>query len=395
MLTVFNFEFLNAVRKKAFIISMAIMFLFTILFSFVPKLVAKFSSGDNKPIGVYSDLSYIDEAALADSYESEFVKYDDPDKMEADLKKNDLDAAILIKGDQRKLIMKSSSMGAMNKYENLAQIATNIEKQKELSDMGVDSAITDKFLESNYYEPVSLEADGAKNFWLVYIALFVLYFLIMMFSNQVAMSIAREKSDRTMELLITAAKPSDLICGKVAAYGLVGVISLLVLYGGMIIGTKFGGETAMDIVESLNLTQLIKVDQIIVTFVFFILGYVLYLFMMAAAASLVSKIEDVNTAIQPLTMIFVISFFVSYFGMMNPGIVLKVASFVPFSSPFAMIARYGVETVPVIEVIISAAILFVSTVLIAKFSIKVYKLGSFNYGTKVNFFKSLFKAIKD
>ncbi|MFR1324685.1 MAG: ABC transporter permease, partial [Ezakiella massiliensis] len=121
----------------------------------------------------------------------------------------------------------------------------------------------------------------------------------------------------------------------------------------------------------------------------------LYLFMMAAAASLVSKIEDVNTAIQPLTMVFVISFFVSYFGMMNPGIVLKVASFVPFSSPFAMIARYGVETVPVIEVIISAAILFVSTVLIAKFSIKVYKLGSFNYGTKVNFFKSLFKAIKD
>ena len=163
----------------------------------------------------------------------------------------------------------------------------------------------------------------------------------------------------------------------------------------MIIGTKFGGETAMEIVESLNLTQLIKVDQIIVTFVFFILGYVLYLFMMAAAASLVSKIEDVNTAIQPLTMVFVISFFVSYFGMMNPGIVLKVASFVPFSSPFAMIARYGVETVPVIEVIISAAILFVSTVLIAKFSIKVYKLGSFNYGTKVNFFKSLFKAIKD
>lgn len=395
MLTVFKFEFLNAVRKKAFIISMALMLVITVLFSFIPKIINRISQGEEKPIGVYSEYNFINADLLAQGYGKEFKTFDDEKSLEDAVKKNEIEAGVLIKGEDRKILMKSSSISAMNKYKSLVDVAENLEKSELLKELNIDSASSDKLIRSDYYEPISLETDGAKNFWLVYIALFVLYMLIIMFSNQVAMSIAREKSDRTMELLITAAKPSDLIIGKVAAYGLVGIISLLVLYGGVIIGTKFGGEDAMGIVQNLNLVQMVRLDQVMVTFTFFALGYILYLFMMAAASSLVSKIEDVNTALQPLNMVFMVSFFASYFGMMNPGIVLKVASFIPFSSPFAMIARYGVETVPIHEVLISLAVLFVSTVIIAKFSIKVYKLGSFNYGAKVNFFKSIFKAIKD
>ncbi len=395
MLTVFKFEFLNAVRKKAFIISMALMLVITVLFSFIPKIISRISQGEEKPIGVYSEYNFINADLLAQGYGKEFKTFDDEKSLEDAVKKNEIEAGVLIKGEDRKILMKSSSISAMNKYKSLVDVAENLEKSELLKELNIDSASSDKLIRSDYYEPISLETDGAKNFWLVYIALFVLYMLIIMFSNQVAMSIAREKSDRTMELLITAAKPSDLIIGKVAAYGLVGIISLLVLYGGVIIGTKFGGEDAMGIVQNLNLVQMVRLDQVMVTFTFFALGYILYLFMMAAASSLVSKIEDVNTALQPLNMVFMVSFFASYFGIMNPGIVLKVASFIPFSSPFAMIARYGVETVPIHEVLISLAVLFVSTVIIAKFSIKVYKLGSFNYGAKVNFFKSIFKAIKD
>lgn len=395
MLTVFKFEFLNAVRKKAFIISMALMLVITVLFSFIPKIISRISQGEEKPIGVYSEYNFINADLLAQGYGKEFKTFDNEKSLEDAVKKDEIEAGVLIKGEDRKILMKSSSISAMNKYKSLVDVAENLEKSELLKELNIDSASSDKLIRTDYYEPISLETDGAKNFWLVYIALFVLYMLIIMFSNQVAMSIAREKSDRTMELLITAAKPSDLIIGKVAAYGLVGIISLLVLYGGVIIGTKFGGEDAMGIVQNLNLVQMVRLDQVMVTFTFFALGYILYLFMMAAASSLVSKIEDVNTALQPLNMVFMVSFFASYFGMMNPGIVLKVASFIPFSSPFAMIARYGVETVPIHEVLISLAVLFVSTVIIAKFSIKVYKLGSFNYGAKVNFFKSIFKAIKD
>lgn len=395
MLTVFKFEFLNAVRKKAFIISMVIMLLITVLFSFIPKVISKISQSEEKPIGVYSEFAYINADVLAQGYGKEFITFDDANSLEEAVKKNEVDAGVLVQGEDRKILMKSSSVTAMNKYTPLVKVAEDLEKREILKELGISEDKAGNILKSEYYEPISLETDGAKNFWLVYIALFVLYMLIIMFSNQVALSIAREKSDRTMELLITAAKPSELIVGKVAAYGLVGIISLLVLYGGIIIGTKLGGEDAMGIVQNLNLVQMVRLDQVLVTFSFFTLGYILYLFMMAGASSLVSKIEDVNTALQPLNMIFMISFFASYFGMMSPGIVLKVASFIPFSSPFAMIARYGVETVPMIEVLISLAILFVSTIVIAKFSIKVYKLGSFNYGTKVNFFKSLFKAIKN
>lgn len=395
MLTVFKFEFLNAVKKKAFIISMAIMLVITALFSFIPRIFGAISKGEEKPVGIYSEYAYINGDVLAQGFEKEFKTFESADALEAAVKSNDVDAGVLVQGEERKILMKSSSVTSMSKYAPLVKIAEDLERREILKDLGVSEAEAGNILKTEYYEPISLETDGAKNFWLVYIALFVLYMLIIMFSNQVAMSIAREKSDRTMELLITAAKPKELIVGKVAAYGLVGIISLIVVYMGVYIGTKLGGEYASGIVNNLNLTQMVRFDQILVTFLFFTLGYILYLFMMAAASSLVSKIEDVNTALQPLNMIFVISFFASYFGMMNPGIVLKVASFIPFSSPFAMIARYGVETVPMFEVLISLAILLVSTILIAKLSIKMYKLGSYNYGTKVNFFKSLFQAIKE
>lgn len=395
MLTVFKFEFLNAVKKKAFIISMAIMLVITALISFIPRIFGAISKGEEKPVGIYSEYAYINGDVLAQGFEKEFKTFESADALEAAVKSNDVDAGVLVQGEERKILMKSSSVTSMSKYAPLVKIAEDLERREILKDLGVSEAEAGNILKTEYYEPISLETDGAKNFWLVYIALFVLYMLIIMFSNQVAMSIAREKSDRTMELLITAAKPKELIVGKVAAYGLVGIISLIVVYMGVYIGTKLGGEYASGIVNNLNLTQMVRFDQILVTFLFFTLGYILYLFMMAAASSLVSKIEDVNTALQPLNMIFVISFFASYFGMMNPGIVLKVASFIPFSSPFAMIARYGVETVPMFEVLISLAILLVSTILIAKLSIKMYKLGSYNYGTKVNFFKSLFQAIKE
>ncbi len=393
MLTVFKFEFLTAVKKKSFIISMAIMFAATLLFSFIPKLISGINFSEQKPYGIVSDKDYIDEAIASEITGKDFIKYESLDEMNKAIINGELDGGIEIVGENRNLRLKSSS--ATTNYDNLTRPFEELEKREALKELGLNEGDIERVNRNNYYEITSLETDGAKNFWFAYVFLFVLYFLIVMFGNQVAMAIAREKSDRTMELLITSAKPKDLITGKVAAYGLLGIISMLVLYLGVFLGTKIGGDASTEMIAALNLSEMVQIDQMIVSFSFFVVGYILYLYVMAASASLVSKLEDINYAIQPIMLIFVISFFVSFSGMASPGPVLTIASFIPFSSPFAMIARYIVTSVPTIEVLISFAILVVSTIALRWISIKLYKLGSYNYGNKVKFFKSLFTAIKD
>ena len=393
MLTVFKFEFLTAVKKKSFIISMAIMFAATLLFSFIPKLISGINFSEPKPYGIVSDKDYIDEAIASEITGKDFIKYESLDEMNKAIINGELDGGIEIVGENRNLRLKSSS--ATTNYDNLTRPFEELEKREALKELGLNEGDIERVNRNNYYEITSLETDGAKNFWFAYVFLFVLYFLIVMFGNQVAMAIAREKSDRTMELLITSAKPKDLITGKVAAYGLLGIISMLVLYLGVFLGTKIGGDASTEMIAALNLSEMVQIDQMIVSFSFFVVGYILYLYVMAASASLVSKLEDINYAIQPIMLIFVISFFVSFSGMASPGPVLTIASFIPFSSPFAMIARYIVTSVPTIEVLISFAILVVSTIALRWISIKLYKLGSYNYGNKVKFFKSLFTAIKD
>ncbi|MDD7761277.1 MAG: ABC transporter permease [Firmicutes bacterium] len=393
MLTVFKFEFLTAVKKKSFIISMAIMFAATLLFSFIPKLLSGINFSEPKPYGIVSDKDYIDEAIASEITGKDFIKYESLDEMNKAIINGELDGGIEIVGENRNLRLKSSS--ATTNYDKLTRPFEELEKREALKELGLNEGDIERVNRNNYYEITSLETDGAKNFWFAYVFLFVLYFLIVMFGNQVAMAIAREKSDRTMELLITSAKPKDLITGKVAAYGLLGIISMLVLYLGVFLGTKIGGDASTEMIAALNLSEMVQIDQMIVSFSFFVVGYILYLYVMAASASLVSKLEDINYAIQPIMLIFVISFFVSFSGMTSPGPVLTIASFIPFSSPFAMIARYIVTSVPTIEVLISFAILVVSTIALRWISIKLYKLGSYNYGNKVKFFKSLFTAIKD
>lgn len=80
--------------------------------------------------------------------------------------------------------------------------------------------------------------------------------------------------------------------------------------------------------------------------------------------------------------------------MSNPGTILKIASIVPFTSPFAMITRYGVDYVPQWELILSFGLLVLFTIIVGRIAVKIYRFGALNYGTKPKFFKNMAAALK-
>lgn len=235
--------------------------------------------------------------------------------------------------------------------------------------------------------------DSSQGFFIAYVILFAMYMLILFFGQSVATSVAREKDSRTMELLITSTDPKVLILGKVFAMGAVGLLQvgtilLSVFIGFMLNKVNYDPDILMMVQGSLT------VSTALVYFVFSVAGYILYLYIFAALGSLISKVEDVSSATTPITVLFVIAFFIASSSLSAPDSQLTIiSSYVPFVSLFTMPIRFMLTSVNWIEIVISMAIMILSTLVIAKISVYIYRFGSLNYGNKLKI-KDIIKAKK-
>lgn len=134
---------------------------------------------------------------------------------------------------------------------------------------------------------------------------------------------------------------------------------------------------------------------LIITLVYFLLGYFTYALLYALTGSTVSKPEDVQSANGPVAILAVIGFYLAYFTMMNPASELNAfAAIFPLSSPFCMPLRVMVGLAGVWDIVISIAVLLITIFVIAKISIKIYSSAILNYGAKMGL-KDIMRIYKD
>lgn len=229
----------------------------------------------------------------------------------------------------------------------------------------------------------TLGKNQMDNFFYTYVMIFALYMVILLYGQMVATNVATEKSSRAMELLVTSADPTSMMFGKVLASCLAGFAQLVMVFGSAIVFYNLNKEQ----LSNPLITSLfdIPLELFAYMIVFFILGFLIYAFMFGAMGSTVSKLEDINTAVLPLTYLFVISFMIVMFSMSSGAIdntVMKVCSFVPFTSPMAMFTRIAMSTVPWYEIAASIVILIGSVIGIGVLSAKIYRVGVLLYGNK-------------
>lgn len=233
------------------------------------------------------------------------------------------------------------------------------------------------------HEAHSLGKDQAKNFFYTYIMIFALYTVIILYGQMIATNVATEKSSRAMELLITSANPVSMMFGKVLASCCAGLIQLIAIFGSSLIFFHMNQSYWFDN-EMVSSLFGIPVNLFVYMLIFFTLGFFIYAFLFGAIGSTASKLEDINTSLMPITLLFVFAFMVVMFSMSSGNVdtlLMKVCSFIPFTSSMAMFTRLAMSTVPMYEVLISIAILMVSVVGIGVVSAKIYRVGVLLYGT--------------
>lgn len=241
----------------------------------------------------------------------------------------------------------------------------------------------------------SLGKDQGQNFWYTYIMIFALYMVILLYGQMIATNVATEKSSRAMELLITSANPVSMMFGKVMASCIAGASQILVVFGSALLFYSLSRGQWGDNPVIASIFGM-PGDLLVYMLVFFVLGFLIYAFLFGAIGSTASKLEDINTSSMPVTLAFVFAFLVVMFSMGSGNVdsmLMKVCSFIPFTSPMAMFTRLAMSTVPWYEVAVSISILAVSVCAVGVLAAKIYRVGVLMYGTPPKL-SAIIKALK-
>lgn len=245
-------------------------------------------------------------------------------------------------------------------------------------------------------ETVSTGKNQMESFFYTYILMFMLYISIVLYGQLVATGVAAEKSSRAMELLITAARPVNLMCGKIIGIGLAGLTQMLVILGsGFLFYNLNRGDWANNPLVASIFDMPLSI--LLYTVLFFVLGFFIYAFLFGALGSLASRSEDINTLTMPVLLVFIAAFFLVMFSMSSGNVdspLMVVCSYIPFVSPMAMFTRIAMGGVQWWEIVISVAILVISTGLVAVISAAIYRIGVLLYG-KPPKMKEVWKMIRN
>ena len=394
---IFKFEFLGYLRNKIFV-GITVFFVIAIAVGmFIPNMIAAFSSdapdvgGEGEPLPMMLIASEQDGLAegIAAYFAAAFTDYEVKATGEAaDAVKDKVEsgeAACAFVFDSLSSFtyyVENLSMYDMNTEIAAATLKTALQIDM-LGKLGLSpeqaSAVLSAAVESR---TEALGKNQMDNFFYTYIMIFALYMVILLYGQMVATNVANEKSSRAMEVLVTSAKPTAMMFGKVLASCLAGFAQLVLIFGSAIVFYNLNRENLDNPIISSIFD--IPIGLFAYMIAFFILGFLIYAFLFGAIGSTASKLEDINTSVMPITFLFVIGFMVVMFSMAGGSVdnaAMKICSFVPFTSPMAMFTRIAMSTVPWYEIAISIGLLAGSVIGIGVLSARIYRVGVLLYGT--------------
>ena len=241
-------------------------------------------------------------------------------------------------------------------------------------------------------EEIILGKDSTENYWYCYTLNIVIFMLIVMYGTTIATSVANEKGNRSIEVLVTTTNSKYILFGKVFAGAIATFFQVGLILGSLLLSYNANKDYWPEgfITSALNIP-----GNVLAAFAVFGLGgFLIYAFMYGALGALVSKVEDLNKTAGTAQMIVMIVYFAVLFNLTNvDGAVIKVCSFLPISSYAAMFSRIAMGTVATWEIVVSAVILYISVIGVGIIGGMIFRNSTLRYGNPIKIsraFKEIF-----
>lgn len=415
-LIVLKFELNNYFKNKSFVITTFILALLIAGVVIIPTLIPGLLNDEdetvepgtseelvieeetveeelsNYGICVTDDAENVDLDMICAAFPADWKTYQSEKEVKEAVEAGDIEAGFVMESPTEVTYVVNDL--SMYDYlgEMFSQTLSECYKHQYLLEKGLT---TEEIIESeSFYVNVTEEVlgkDSGQNYWYTYVLVFVVYFLIIFYGQMIATSVTTEKSNRAIEILVTSVNSNSLICGKVLAGAIAGVLQAGIILGSGFVSYSFVKDAWGGMLDFLFD---IPANVLAVYAVFAILSYLLYAFIFGMLGALVSKTEDISKSSSPVLMIYIASFMIAMFGMSSNSnsMLMKVASYIPFTSGNAMFIRVSMGSVEIWEVLLSAVILGASCVIAGILAAKIFRFGTLHYGNPIKLKTALKKA---
>jgi ABC-2 type transport system permease protein len=295
---------------------------------------------------------------------------------EDQVRSGDLDA--LVSGDPSSPTVEYKDQLDSTLATNLTGLVQDIVFRQALATSGVDPAVIEAKVAAAGIHQVALDPNAALQSQRMVIGIFVaalLYVALAGYGSFVATGIVQEKANRIVEILLATVRPRQLLFGKVVGIGLVGLVQLVLL-----------GAVAL---VAVNETHAISVPAVGVTAVlggllWFVLGFVFYALIYAAAGSMVSRQEDVAAVTAPIGILIIGSYFVFFWVEANPTNPIGIAlSLVPPFAPVLMSARMATGDAQVWQVLVAVVLMLAAIVGMNALAARIFSNSVLRIGSRV------------
>ena len=373
-------------RSKPYLVTSLITALVVIGLIVVPTLfgvetetymVGSIGEGNLEIIETAETLANIDDDPNSlSSVEFEVDRFASIEEAEAALLEGDIVAA-LVDGSEIIVEREEGFFGSSGPTGLLQQAAGAIALERIVADNGESAAEVIEILSSEPLDVTALvqsEEQSEESSIVAYFGLLLLYMAIILYGSWILTGVTEEKSNRVVEVLISAIRPWQLLAGKIAGIGALAIAQFT--------GTILLALVAIQVVGSVDIPE-IPLISLANLALWFILGFLLYAVLFGAAGSLVGRVEDAQSAAMPMTIFSVIGFFAGFAVLNDPdGTIATVTTLFPFTAPFVVPIRVSLEAIPLWQFLAAIVIVVVTIYIAVRVAGRIYAGGILKSGKR-------------
>lgn len=290
------------------------------------------------------------------------------------MRAGELDAAVVAAGGSYQVIVDSSLEPSLR-----AVLETAIRRQAlstALADQGIDPASITATGPPLRVDALNPPQPGAgERIAIAAVVVILLYLQLLTFGIAVAMGVVEEKTSRVVEVLLSTIRPWQLLLGKVLGIGAAGLLQLTVVGAiGLGAGSAIGAITLTGTAVSVFLASL----------GWFLLGFLFFAVLYAAAGSLVSRQEEINAVTTPMTILILIPFLIAFNSLEDPGGGLAATlAWAPPFSPILMPIQQAAGTSDIVLTILAVALMLAVTAVFTWLGGRIYANAVLRTGSRV------------
>lgn len=373
-------------RSKAYLITTVITLLAVVGLIVVPGLfgddtsvyaIGSVGEGNEAIVETAATLGNInDEADAPPSVEMNVQSFATTEEARSALADGEIDV-ILVDSSELVVEREGGFFGSDGPVGLLQQAAGAIALEQIVAENGESASEVIEIISSEPLEMTALvqsDEQSEQASIVAYAGLLLLYMAIILYGTWILTGVTEEKSTKVVEVLISTIRPWKLLAGKILGIGALAMAQF--------VGTLIVAYLAINFFADFDVPE-IPISNLINLIIWFVLGFLLYAVLFAAAGSLVGRIEDAQSAAMPMTLFSVLGFFAGISVLSDPeGVVALVTTMIPFTAPFVVPIRVSLDAIPLWQYGLSLVIIVITIYIAVRVAGRIYAGGILRSGQK-------------